>query len=822
MTVDGVFIVPLSPKSATVPRDEGKSEEGGPRVGKVRRGRSEGGMDPLSAALKVHRAGRIEEARALYERVLNLRPDHPEARHLLGTALIALGRVDDGLRRIGEAVGLKPGDSAFHVSLIAGLARAARWDDAVVAARDMAAACAGAGNLPGTLLALANALYDAARRTEAVEIYEMARPVAQGAQVLEATYNRACCLRDLGAYENALAGFAEAQGIAPATMVVYDELAVLATVVAARRVRGGGDRRSALELCRLSLMAAPDAPAGWMNLASIAGAVAGASATAALRAVRLDPGSDEAWLNLGGARHGMRDRDGASFCHRRVVALAPASADGWRNLGVAALDGSRFDEALAFLDRGAITAAGASMAGIQSNRGVALMSSGRQMEAVAAFRAALATTPGDLTARSNLLFCLCFTAEVSPEEVFAEHRAFERHVPRRTVDSFLPARPVSSDDRIRIGYVSPDFQRYPGPGFHFLSPLIERHDRRRFAVTCYHCDTVVDDTTRAFRSAAENWRDVAGAGDDELARRVAADGIDILVDCGGHMSRTRIAAFVHRIAPVQVSFPLYPNTTGLSAMDYQFGDRWLTPPEMADFRTEALVRLPGSVLCYRPAESGFAPPARAPWEGRGVVTLASFNNLAKLDVATLDVWSTILREAPNARLRLKWRGLADRVAARILAAFSDRGVAADRLEMMGNTPDPYQAYGDVDLCLDPVFAAGGTTSCDALWMGVPVLTLPGRTAIGRWGLSLLSVVGLCECVATSVDDYVSRAVGFAREPAGLSRIREGLRERVRASLLMNEGAYAAAVEDAYARMWRRHLGGEAPLSFDVGFDGAAP
>lgn len=796
--------------------------------------------EPLQAAVEAHRRGDLAHALVWYEKALRRAPNHPDALHLSGLALLATGDEQAGVKRLRFAVARKPEEPSFRLSLVRSLAERRRWAEAAAAAVEFAQKSPGADSAR-CLLALANQIFDAGASSDALPLYRLAQRLLPDS--LEAAHNAACCLRNLGERAAATRGFAAALLRAPAGADSLNEAAALAvgattsleTATILRRAllmspyradlavalaaarANGGDAAGAWAACRVAAALDPAGAAGWLNgSAVLAGLAQEGAVRLAERAALLAPDDSRARVNLGMALQTQAKKyDAAGAAYRCAAALAPADSAVWRNLGAVAQARASYDTALTMLDRALIVADGLDAAAVHSNRGLALMSVGRQGAAVAAFRAALALAPGDLIARSNQLFCLCFDPDTPPETVYADHTAYERFVP---AVGGAPRRPAAAatDGRLRIGYVSPDFQRYPGPGFHFLLPLAAGHDRSRFSVAYYYNDTVHDAATAQFKASADVWRDVAGWSDARLAAQVAADGVDILVDADGHMSRNRMSAFARRMAPLQVSFPLYPNTTGLSAMDYQFGDAHLTPEFMQAYRSEALIRLPGTVLCYRPAQSAITPPQRSPWETAGAFTFASFNNLAKLDDATVAAWADILSAAPQARLALKWRGLADSVAARLTARFAALGVRSERLLLMGTTPDPYQAYADVDLCLDPLFAAGGTTSCDALWMGTPVLTLAGRTAIGRWGVSLLAAVGLEEAFVThSTADYVARAVAFANDPASLSAARLNLRDRVLASPLMDEPAYVRAVERAYLEIWRRRQAGEAPTPFDV-------
>lgn len=720
----------------------------------------------------------------------------------------------------------------------------------------------------------ADALYDGGRPGPAAGWYGRALALNPADPV--AAFNRAAALADAGRTAAALAGFAAVVRMAPLLVPAHERLAGLRLAVgdhagAAAALRpllalvpghagavkalasapggadrpwlarsialtpldadgaqalgtarhGRGDRAGAVRAYRTALAVDPALRAVLANLGlALSELSRGEEAWPLLRrALRLAPLDPVALVNAGAVLQRQRRPADAQALYRTALALEPAAPLAWAAMGSALLDRNDFTAAAAVLARALAVSDGdrGRDADVWSNLGLARFSMGEQEGAEAAFRRALALGSGNAATRSNLLFCLCFNEVVDPRTLAEEHRRFERFAAPYPA----PVPPFAGHDRdperpLRIGYLSPDFQRYPGPGYHFLLPLFSRHDRGRFSLTAYYNDTVEDAATAAFREHAARWCPVAALSDAALEEQIRADAIDILVDCDGHMARNRMGLFTRRSAPVQVSYPLYPFSTGLSAMDYRFADPRFAPPDHDRLHSEALIRLPGTVLCYRPADSALVPPDAAPWRRAGVFTFASFNNLAKLNESTLDLWAAVLRAVPAARLMLKWRGLTTAgVSRRVLDAFAARGVAADRLVLRPPTVDAYEDYRLVDLALDPVFTNGGTTTCDALWMGVPVLSLAGEAPISRWGASLLPAVGLGELVVDDPRAYLALAVRAAGDPAFLDGLRAGLRDRMRASPLMDEAGYTRAVEAGYRQAWRRWCAGQRPQPFAV-------
>jgi predicted O-linked N-acetylglucosamine transferase (SPINDLY family) len=316
-----------------------------------------------------------------------------------------------------------------------------------------------------------------------------------------------------------------------------------------------------------------------------------------------------------------------------------------------------------------------------------------------------------------------------------------------------------------------------------------------------------DAVTTRLKGLADHWLVTVGLSDDELAERIRADGIDILVDLAGHTANNRLRVFARKPAPVQVTWLGYPNTTGLEAIDYRLVDAVTDPVGEADaWASETLVRLEGGFLCYG-ALKDVPEPTAPPCLNTGTVTFGSFNNPAKVSAATLDVWAKLLSRLPQARLLLKGKSFADATTrALFLARLGERGVATERVELVAwqaGTTAHLALYHRVDIALDPFPYNGTTTTCEALWMGVPVVTLQGDRHAGRVGASLLTQIGLTALIANSVEEYLENAVALARNPERLSDLRRILRPRMAASPLCDAPAFARKMESAFRTM-RQH------------------
>jgi len=336
--------------------------------------------------------------------------------------------------------------------------------------------------------------------------------------------------------------------------------------------------------------------------------------------------------------------------------------------------------------------------------------------------------------------------------------------------------------------------------------LLQQHDHLQFEVFCYSNATTIDGITSSLRSNADHWRQIAGMNNHQVAEQVRKDAIDILIDLSGHTSGNRLLVFARKPAPVQISYLGYPGTTGLSAIDYRLTDCFADPPGLTEhLHAEKLHRLSRTNWCFAAPED--APPVQPPPAScRDHVTFGSFNNFAKVTDEVLQSWWTILRHVPRSRLLLKCAIFeTKRVCEQVTGIFTAQGIEPGRLELQGWQPDHAMhltLYNEMDIALDTFPYNGTTTTCDALWMGVPVITLAGPAHASRVGMSLMSSIGLSETIATTTVEYVGLAVALAQDQDRLKTIRLGLRDRMRRSPLMDAERFARDVEAAYRQMWR--------------------
>lgn len=517
------------------------------------------------------------------------------------------------------------------------------------------------------------------------------------------------------------------------------------------------------------------------------------------RALQRKPEFTEALIALAAVRDARRDAAGAAALLQQALALAPAHGGAWYNYGELLWRLERYDEAEDALRRALEIEPRFIPA--WHLLGNLLRGTARVAEALQTFAAARRLEPARFDLESMELLSLTLADTLSAEALFERHRAFgerlEAALPARCAPHAQSADPAR---RLRIGYVSCDFNRHPVAWF--LVPLLERHDRACYEAVCYFTGDKVDEVTAQVRAAADGWREARALTDAELAQCVERDGIDVLVDLAGHAGALRLGAFALQPAPVQATWLGYLGSTGLTRIQYRLTDARADPPGAADrLHTEKLVRLPHSLWCYRPVHDE-PHAAEPPCRSQGFVTFGSFNHAPKLSAASRRLWARILRGAPGARLLIV--GFPEGRARRaLLREFTEAGVDASRLTVLPRVPfgEYLRQFDAVDLALDSMPYGGGTTSFDTLWMGVPLLALAGERSAGRSSASILGELGLHEWIAATPDDYVRLALAHAADGARLAELRATLRARLRGSPLMDEAGFARDMEAAYRSMW---------------------
>ena len=708
----------------------------------------------VDTAYRSHLAGDHAGATALYKTVLVYQPDVALVFQLLGDAALRLGGPEASLRQLARAMVISPRAGAPR--------RMAGEAHRVAGARHEAAAC-----------------FQAAIDRDPGDIPSWA--------------GLGLAFSDLGLLAPALAAFKRCLVDFPASTGLLSNAAVA--------VNRDNNMDVADRLFKRATTTDPAAERAWFGRANNdfrAGRPL-AAIPAARRAILLQPGWAEPLVNIAGwsVESGAVETVSKHHYHQLKV-LQPDNPSIYLNETRYLNQFGRSSESLRSGRRALILAPERGL--VYSNMGNAALTQGRHALTNSMFRRGLMVHPRHETITGAYLMSLHYLPGIEPEHLYEEHRARGRRLDG--LDSFIHGHVDTRDKRrLSIGFVSADPRQHP-VGF-FLSTILTHMDRERFETTCYAGDLVADGITETLRSKSGRWRDVAGLSDDALTETIRADGIDILFDLSGYTAGGRLGVFARRAAPIQASWMGYVCTTGLKAMDYFLTDRHQTPPDTGHLYTERLVELDDGWLCYQPP-AGAPDVGPSPILSNGYPTFGSLGNPAKVTTPVLEDWGEILRRVPESRLVLWFHSYRDpTLRARILKVLGGYDVAPHRITF-GHSMNHLEAlatYNQIDIALDTRPYSGGLTTCEGLWMGVPVITLPGRTFASRHTLSHLSNLGLEDLVADSRADYVDKAITLAADPTALSVLRANLRDRFINSPLYNGPRFVAGLERKLLGIW---------------------
>ena len=553
------------------------------------------------------------------------------------------------------------------------------------------------------------------------------------------------------------------------------------------------------KLNRTLLVKYPDFGFGWKLLASCLALQGRNPLQEWEKAAALLPADPEVLNELGGALSAAGKLDEAAEKCCFAVALKPSYAEAWNNLGNILNAAGKPHEALSHYQKA--IRLNPKSAAVQ-NIGNVFINLGRIDEAIASYRRALSMVPDSPVSRSNMLLSMCYSPVTSPQSYLKEAMDFGRiaHIgdTARFSDWECDPEPV----RLKVGIVSGDLMNH-SVGY-FLEGLIKNIDQSKIELFAYSTLNLEDDLTALIKPFFSQWRLLTGLNYQAAAGLVHADGIHVLIDVSGHTAKNALPLFAWKPAPVQCTWLGLPTTTGIQEMDYVIGDPIATPVEDEKHFSETVYRLPEIYICLATPNISLAVNPLPAIE-TGFITFGSFNNLTKVNDVTVRLWADILKAVPNSRLLLKAKQLKDpSVLNDMLQRFTGRGIEPDRLTLIGPTQTREQhleVYHRVDIALDPYPYPGVTTTAEALWMGIPVLTMQGNCFLSRTSNSILCNAGLPGWIAADEKDYVAKAAYFATDTAKLAALRAALREQVRSSTLFDTARFARHFEAALWDIW---------------------
>ncbi len=527
-----------------------------------------------------------------------------------------------------------------------------------------------------------------------------------------------------------------------------------------------------------------------------------AAADCFARAVALRPDYARAYLNLGAVSLDLKEYESAVGCCLHALSLQPRYIEALINLGAAYRELGRLVESVDALNQALTQNPEFSEAHL--NLGLSQIDLGQFSQAEKSIRRAIELQPENFAAHAHLLFFLLRQPDRPAAQILEDALRFGDSASKKskpfeswTIATHDPNR------RLRVGFVSGDFREHSvGQFIESVFSALAGEQSDQLEVLAYSSSFVEDARTARIRANCKEWRSTVEMTDEELAKRIRADQVDVLIDLAGHTTHNRLPMFGWKPAPVQVAWLGYLGTTGMRQIDYLIADRWTLPESLDSSFSERIYRMPSTYLCFTPPDTssvGVPPSIR-----NGYVTFGSFNEINKLNDRVLVRWAEILARVPNSRLLLKTGKLADQGRrSRLIDFFSAQGISPERLELIGFLPrhEHLPTYNRIDIALDPYPYPGITTTVEALWMGVPVISLVGDSFISRQGVGLLTNAGLPDWLAPDEEAYVSLAVKHASDSAALQQVRAGLRTSLQGSLLLDQKRFAADFSHAVREMW---------------------
>lgn len=742
--------------------------------------------------LAMQDSGQLDAAKKSYERALSIQPGHIDACNNLGTLLAGEGNWDAAVDLYCKALAVNPTSFEVLVNLAGAQANLARPDAAVESLRQavkLRPEDAGVSSLLG------DALLKSAQPNEAATYF--GRAFELDPTNANHAFRHGLALQAAMKYDHASQCYRQAIALNPDFAEAYCNLGVIE-----RQLQHFAP---AIAFFEQAILRKPDFEDAFCNLANAQQAAGNLEAAEQnyLTALRMKPDFAVAHCNYGTVLQSRGLLDEAKEKYLHALRLEPNLHDAHTNLGVILNTTRQFEESIRSFQRSLDIKPDFGPAHV--NLGNVLKDIGKVEESLASFRRALAIDPKNLQARNNLLFVLNYLNEQSGELMLEEAKLFGEIVKQMATAYATWEVEKNPDKTLRIGFVSGDLCNHP-VGYFLVGVLqaLSLGASDHLMLHAYPTRAIIDETSKRIRGFCAGWRPAIGLPDEEFARLIRADKIDILFDLSGHTANSRLPVFAWKPAPLQVSWLGYFATTGVTEIDYFIADPWTLPDSQEIFFTEKIWRLPETRLCFTAPETNVAV-SPLPAMANGYITFGCFNNLTKMNDAVVDVWARILRAMPTSKLFLKSQQTGESTQReKLLMRFSKRGIPEERLilEDYGPREQYLTAYQRVDIGLDPFPYPGGTTTAEALWMGIPVLTLAGETFIARQGIGLMMNAGLAEWVAMDPDDYVQKALTHSTNIFALAALRAGLRQQVLASPVFDARKFATHFDEALRNMWR--------------------
>ena len=760
-------------------------------------------LNPISAnieqilleAEKTFRSAHLTQSEALYQQILAREPKHPDALHGFGLIKYESGDLDQAITLIEQAIEGRPDFAEACNNAAKIYAELEQWDEVV-------AKCLQAIKAVSVLVKAhikLGVLYQAQHRLEEAKQY-FQKILINKPNLTAARDSLGNVLRGITRVLVAINQTETGQSISKLSHHQQSE----ATKLFNQGI--GGERQgmlnAAMAFYQQTIEVKPDFTGAYNNLGMLL-MLQGRYPEALinfLSVVSLEPNVFIGHSNISNVLRHQKRLDDAVDSIRQAITLEPKRAHLYVNLALLLKEQGELEYAAA--ETGKALQLQSDFVDAYLNLGHIRILEGRVREGIELRRKALKLNPNHVEAESALFISKHYLPDYSQKDLLeaarnwaARHTSAERCLPR----------PDNSPDprrRLRIGYVSGDFFRHPVASF--IETILAHHDKTQYEVYCYYNSSESDNVTKRLWQYADHWRNIAGLADEKVARQIRGDGIDLLIDLTGHMDRNRLLTFALKPAPVQATWIGAPTTTGLTSMDYIIADHFAIPDKKDSYYVEKVVRLPNAYMCFSPPDVA-TEPKQLPAIATGKITFGSFNNTSKITEEVITCWSRLLNILPESRLFLKYKAFGDAgVRQYYQGRFASQGVDAGRIKFCGATTleQHFSAYNEVDIGLDPFPYNGATTTVEALWMGVPVVSLRGDRFVSRMGTTLLTNTGLKDCVVKTQDAYIAKAMDLAADLTRLAELRSGLRSQLLNSPLCDGPKFTRDLEAAYRSMWK--------------------
>jgi len=761
----------------------------------------------LQKAVSAHQSGDLLSAERLYQAILAAQPNHPDANHNLGILALGMGKVDKALPFFKAALKVNSEHGQYWMSYIHALIRANLLVEAKNALKEARRLVLSAEQeiqieqkLQEVKLKQKNIKKEKIKNNQVSNATKVkvvhnapASPSAQEINAVFSDYNS-------GKFDLVKKSAELLTAKYPTHPFGWKALSAILLHI--------GRRQDALASTQMVALLCPKEADAHSNLGAVFSDLGRYSEAEAShrQAIMLKPDDAESHSNLGAVLSDLGRYSEAEASYRQAIGLKPDFAGVHSNLGNALRDLGRYSEAEASLRQASTLKP--DLAEAHNNLGTVLSDLGRYSEAEASFRQAIALKPDYAEANSNLLSNLNYVESLSPIKALEEARRYGLAVSSKANPKLTFGGTTSTKSKIRIGFVSGDLKNHP-VGY-FIEGLMKYLNKEQFELFAFPTKSLSDKLTVRIKSYFNEWIPIYGKSDFEAANLVHQKDIQILIDLSGHTVGNRLPIFSYKPAPIQASWLGYFATTGLPEIDYILGDPYVTPQYEEHHFSEKVWRLPESYICFSPPIEQITVHGLPAIENQ-FITFGCFNNLSKMGDQVIKTWATILISLPSSKLLLKTKQLNDpTVVQEVYKKFASHGITPDRLLLEGSSPRAklLATYNRVDIALDPFPYPGGTTSIEALWMSVPVLTLKGNRFLSHVGETIAHNAGQVEWIAKDLDDYVKKAISFASDVENLSELRRCLRDKVLKSPLFNSERFASHFSKAALSMWEKYSKGD--------------